>query len=102
MTRSWCFQAHLPSRGARDGLGASAYRRCVQDGALIRRRKRRSNVCVVGGVALMAVAVLVSWLDVAPLLVTTVGAIAGFVGVSYGVHVGWLVFYEREPDGPAS
>jgi hypothetical protein len=31
-----------------------------------------------------------------------VAAIAGFVLLMYGVQVGWLVFYDRESDGPPS
>ncbi len=50
----------------------------------------------------MAVALLVSSWAAAPLLATTVAAVVGFILLMYGVHVGWLVFYEREPDGPAS
>jgi hypothetical protein len=37
-----------------------------------------------------------------PDVVTTAGAIIGLGLVTYGVHVAWLVFYEREPDGPPS
>jgi hypothetical protein len=46
--------------------------------------------------------VLVSSWELGPPLATTVAAIAGFVIVMYGVHVGWLVFYDRETDGPSS
>ena len=74
----------------------------MQDAAEIRSRKRRCNRAVLAGAALMAVAMLVSGYDLAPQLATTLAALAGFVLVMYGVHVGWLVFYEREPDGPAS
>jgi hypothetical protein len=42
------------------------------------------------------------FLGTGPPLATTVAAIAGFVIVMYGVHVGWLVFYDRETDGPSS
>ena len=52
------------------------------------------------GLCLMAVAMLVSSRDLAPPIATTVAAIVGFGLVSYGVHVAWLVFYDREPDGP--
>ena len=48
----------------------------------------------------MAVALLASSADLGPAMVITVVAIAGFVLVMYGVHVGWLVFYDRESDGP--
>lgn len=80
----------------------SAYRRVMADATEIRRRKRRSNRSVFVGIAIMAIALVTSSLGLAPELATTVAAIAGFVSVVYGVHVGWLVFYEREPDGPAS
>jgi Flp pilus assembly protein protease CpaA len=74
----------------------------MQDAAEIRGRKRRSNRAVLVGFSLMAFALLVSSRELAPPLATTVAAIAGFVIVMYGVHVGWLVFYDREPDGPPS
>ena len=67
-----------------------------------RRRKRLSSRAVLAGVALMAVSVLLDARGLAPMLVTTVGGLTGFVLVLYGVHVGWLVFYDREPDGPSS
>lgn len=54
------------------------------------------------GVGLMAVALLVSSWELLPPIATTVAAIVGFGLVSYGVHVAWLVFYDREPDGPSS
>ena len=66
------------------------------------RRKRRSSRAVIAGVVEMAVAMAVSVLDIAPPLVTTIGWLIGFVLVLYGVHVGWLVFYDREPEGPSS
>jgi hypothetical protein len=50
----------------------------------------------------MAVALLVSSRGLAPDVATTVAAIAGFLILTYGVHLAWLVFYEREPDGPSS
>ena len=50
----------------------------------------------------MAFALLVSSVELAPPLATTVAAIAGFGLVMYGVHLAWLVFYDREPDGPSS
>jgi hypothetical protein len=50
----------------------------------------------------MAVALLVSSWELVPDLVTTVAAIAGFLILMYGVHLAWLMFYEREPDGPSS
>jgi Flp pilus assembly protein protease CpaA len=74
----------------------------VDDPAEIARRKRRSNRAVLAGVCLMAVALLASAVQIAPSLATTAGAVAGFVLLMYGVHVGWLVFYDRESDGPPS
>ena len=50
----------------------------------------------------MAVALLVSSRNFAPPIATTGAAIVGFGLLSYGVHVAWLVFYDREPDGPSS
>lgn len=45
---------------------------------------------------------VVSVLQMAPPLLTTIGWVIGFVLVLYGVHVGWMVFYDREPEGPSS
>lgn len=73
----------------------------MQD-AEIRRRKRRANQAVLIGIGLMTVAMLISSWELAPPIATTVAAIVGFGLVSYGVHVAWLLFYDREPDGPAS
>jgi hypothetical protein len=74
----------------------------MQDAGLIRRRKRRSNQAVLAGLLLIAAALVVSSTKLAPDLVTTVAAIAGFLILMYGVHLAWLIFYEREPDGPSS
>ena len=74
----------------------------MQDAAEIRGRKRRSNWAVLVGLSLMALALLISSRELAPPLATTVAAIAGYAIVMYGVHVGWLVFYDREPDRPSS
>ena len=74
----------------------------MQGAAEIRRRKRRSNRAVVAGLSLIAVALLLSSREVAPAVATTLAAIVGFGLLMYGVHVAWLVFYEREPDGPSS
>ncbi|HLL63478.1 MAG TPA: hypothetical protein VK401_10545 [Propionibacteriaceae bacterium] len=70
------------------------------DPEAIRARKRRCTRAVLVGLVVMAVALLLSGMRVAPDLVTTAAAIVGFGLVMYGVHVGWLVFYESEPDGP--
>lgn len=57
---------------------------------------------MVAGIGLMASALVVSAFEMIHPGVTTAGAIIGFVMLMYGVHLGWLVFYERESDGPAS
>ena len=74
----------------------------MQDAAEIWRRKRRSNRAVLVGVVIVGFALLGSSLEVAPMLVTTILALVGMVLVMYGVHVGWLLFFNREPDGPSS
>jgi hypothetical protein len=74
----------------------------MQDAPPIRSWKRRSNRAVLAGLTLMAVALLVSSWELVPDVVTTVAAIAGFLILMYGVHLAWLAFYEREPDGPSS
>ncbi len=70
------------------------------DPEVIRARKRRCTRAVLVGLVVMAVALLLSGMRVAPDLLTTAAAIVGFTSVMYGVHLGWLIFYEREPDGP--
>ena len=78
------------------------YRERVADDAEIRRRqRRRADRAIVAGVLLMGSALLVAWLGLAPLL-TTAAAILGGVLVSYAVHLAWLLFVNRESDGPPS
>jgi L-lactate permease len=72
------------------------------DAAEIRRRKRRSNRAVFVGVCQMALGLLCSAKGLGPQLASTVAAVIGLVFLVYGVHVGWLVFYDRDPDGPSS
>ena len=74
----------------------------MQGTAEVRRRKRRADRAVVSGLALMAVALLVSSWEIAPSIATTFAATVGFVLFADGVHVAWTVFYDREPDGPSS
>jgi Flp pilus assembly protein protease CpaA len=74
----------------------------MHDPTEIRGRKRRSNRAVLVGLSVIAFALMVSSWKLAPPLATTIAAIAGFVIVMYGVHLGWLLFYDREPDGPSS
>jgi len=74
----------------------------MQDDAEAGRRKRLSSRCVVAGISFMGSALLVSVRDVLPPVVPTVAALIGFVFLLYGVHVGWLVFYDRDPEGPSS
>jgi uncharacterized membrane protein len=66
----------------------------------IRRRKRRSTKAVLAGLSLIAVALLVSMLGMLPDAATTLAAIVGFSMVMYGVHLEWVIFYERDSDGP--
>ena len=72
----------------------------MQDPDEIRRRKRRSTRGVIAGLSLMTMALLVSGLHLLPDGATTLAAIVGFSLMMYGVHVGWMIFYERESDGP--
>ena len=74
----------------------------MQGAAEVHRRKRRSNRAVLAGLSLIVVALLFSSRELAPAVATTLAAIVGFGLLMYGVHVAWLVFYEREPDGPSS
>ncbi len=72
----------------------------MDDPEVIRARKRRCTRAVLLGLATMAVALLLSAGELAPDLLTTAAAIVGFSLVMYGVHVGWVIFYDRETDGP--
>ena len=72
----------------------------MEDPEIVGARKRRCTRAVLTGLGVMAVALLLSGLRLAPDLLTTVAAIIGFSMVAYGVHVGWVIFYDREPDGP--
>ena len=51
-----------------------------------------------GGLALLAVALLGSLTSVIPDLITTVAAIIGIAGMIYGVATGILIVVNREPD----
>jgi Flp pilus assembly protein protease CpaA len=74
----------------------------MQDAQEVRRRKRRSNRAVFVGSCWMVLALVASAAELVPPLASTIVAIAGFVLLMYGVHLGWLVVYERDPDGPSS
>lgn len=74
----------------------------MQQPTEIWRRKRRSSRTVLAGLAEMIVAMVLSAQHVGSPLLTTFGWLVGFALVLYGVHVGWTVFYDREPDGPSS
>jgi L-lactate permease len=69
------------------------------DAAEVGRRKRRCSRAVIAGCSLMASALLLSAYEVGPPLATTIGALVGLVLLVYGVHVGWLIFYDRDDDG---
>lgn len=70
--------------------------------AEIRAQKRRSDRAAIYGVLVMLVSVLLSSYQLAPRQLTTAGALVGFGLLMYAVHVGWMVFYDRESDGPPS
>lgn len=72
----------------------------MDDPEVIRACKRRCTHAVLLGLATMALALLLSAAQLAPDLLTTAAAILGFSLVMYGVHVGWVIFYDRETDGP--
>jgi hypothetical protein len=72
------------------------------DPAEVGRRKRRSSRSALAGCSLMVAALVLSAHDVGPPVTTMAGAVVGFVLLLHGVHVGWLVFYDRDDDGPAS
>ena len=86
----------MPTRPTR------AYGRLMQDAAEVGRRKRRSNRAVLGGLGLIALALLVTAARLLPPLPPTLLGVAGFALLMYGVHLAWTVFYDREPDGPPS
>ena len=50
----------------------------------------------------MALALVASEAGLVSPLISTVIAFAGFVLLLYSVHLAWLVFYERDPEGPSS
>lgn len=80
-----------------------AYGRSVsEDPAEIRRQKRLCNRTVLAGVVSMGTALLISRAELVPPLLSTAMAVVGFVLLLYGVHVGWVIFYDRESDGPPS
>jgi hypothetical protein len=59
---------------------------------------QRSWIAFLGGLGLVAGAVLASLTGVAPDLITTVAAIVGVAGMIYGVATGMLIVLNREPD----
>jgi hypothetical protein len=74
----------------------------MQDGEQVRHRKVWSNRAVFIGCCWMALALVASEAGLVSPLISTVIAFAGFVLLLYGVHLAWLVFYERDPEGPSS
>ena len=82
------------------GSSVGAYGRRMEDPGLIRRRKQRCNRAVLIGVAMITFALWASLHAFGPPVASTALAFAGFGLIMYGVHVGWLVFYDRESDGP--
>lgn len=74
----------------------------MADADEIRARKRRSNRTVLTGLGVMGLALLISANELAPEILSTALGIIGFALLMYGVHLGWSVFYDREPEGPAT
>ncbi len=72
----------------------------MSDADEIARRKRRCTRSALAGVALMALALLVSAAGLVPPILSTIAGAAGLALLAYGVHLGWTVFYDREDDGP--
>ena len=64
--------------------------------------RRRADHAALAGVLLMGVALLVSSFGAAPRPLTTGAAIVGFGLLSYAVHLAWMLFVNRESDGPPS
>jgi len=74
----------------------------MQDAELVRRRKRVCNRTVFVGLCWIAAALGASAAELVPPIATTLLAVAGLLLLMYGVHLGWLVVYERDLDGPSS
>jgi hypothetical protein len=55
-------------------------------------------IAFLGGLGLLAIALLGSLTSVIPNLITTVVAIVGVGGMIYGVATGILIVVDREPD----
>ena len=74
----------------------------MADDAELRVQKQRADRAALGGVVLMGLALLVSSLGWAPPLLTTAVAILGCGLLTYAVHLAWMMFVNRESDGPPS
>ncbi|HEX7209326.1 MAG TPA: hypothetical protein VF241_00260 [Propionibacteriaceae bacterium] len=68
----------------------------------LRRVSQRSWIAFLGGLGLLAAALLGSLTSVIPDLITTVAAIIGIAGMIYGVAIGILIVVNREPDERSS
>ena len=67
---------------------------------LLRRRHTSwSTQLVVGGIGLVAVSVLLDVTALAPMLMTTVGALVGGAGFSLGVSAATSAYFQRESYG---
>jgi uncharacterized membrane protein len=64
----------------------------------LRRANQRSWIAFVGGLGLLAIALLGTLTRVIPDLITTAFAIVGVAGMIYGVATGILIVVNREPD----
>ena len=74
-----------------DRCGGHPGTRCAE-------RANEAGVAFLGGLALLAVALLGSLTSVIPDLITAVAAIIGIAGMIYGVATGILIVVNREPD----
>ena len=72
----------------------------MEDPQVVGALKRRCTRAVLAGLVVMALALLVSGLQLTPDLLSTVAAVAGCSMMMYGVHLGWVIVFDRESDGP--
>ena len=63
-----------------------------------RRRLRRWTEVVVGGLAMIGVALLLSAVEFAPDVVTTAGALVGFVAVVFGTTASFSVLLDVDTE----
>jgi ABC-type multidrug transport system permease subunit len=62
------------------------------------RSRRRSLIAFLGGICLLALALLLSYVGIGPDLLTTIAAIVGVSAMFYGLVAGVLVLLDRDSD----